>query len=152
MGIDTTKIKQDLLRHEIVVEEMGGEVPAVHISGKTGLGLADLEETILAISEVADFRGDLDGPVEGIVIESKMSRQFGSVATIIVKRGTLKPGALLVAGNTWCRVKRMRSDDGSVLDKVTPSEPAEILGWKELPVAGDLVLEAESEVFIIMRF
>ena len=147
-GIDPQKIKQDLLRYEIVVEEMGGEIPAVQISGKTGMGLDELEETILAMAEVADYRGDPNGLVEAMVVESKHSKQFGPVATLIVKRGTLKPGAVLVAGNAWCKVKRMIDEYGRPLKEVGPSGPVEVLGWKELPEAGDQVLESDSEVKI----
>ena len=145
-GVNPQKIKQDLLRYDIVVEEMGGEIPAVHISGKTGMGLQELEETILALAEVADYRGDPIGHAEGIVVEAKHTKQFGSVATIIVKRGTLKPGAILVAGNAWCKVKRMIDEYGRTVKQVGPSGPVEVLGWKELPEAGDLVLQSDTEV------
>ncbi|KAJ3305111.1 hypothetical protein HDV03_002038 [Kappamyces sp. JEL0829] len=144
-GVDPQKIKESLLRHEVIVEDMGGEVPAVNISGKTGLGLEELEETILAIAEIADYRGDPTGLVEGIIVEAKLSKQFGNVATMIVQRGTLRPGAIVVAGNTWCRVRRMIDEYGRPLTSAGPSSPVEVLGWKELPDAGDVVLEADSE-------
>lgn len=136
---------ESLLRYEIVVEEMGGEIPAVQISGKTGMGLVELEDTILAMSEIADYRGDPDGLVEGVIVESKLSKQFGNVATMIVKRGTLTPGSILVAGNSWCRVKRMVDENGKAIKKAGPSSPVEVLGWKVLPDAGDHVLESDTE-------
>jgi translation initiation factor IF-2 len=144
-GVDTAKVLEELMQHNVMVEEFGGEVPAVKISGKTGMGLAELEETILTIAEVVDYRGDPDGPVEGTIIESKMSKELGNVATVLVKRGTLKPGSIIVAGNCWCKVKRMISDNGDIVSNAGPSYPVEVLGWKELPEAGDMVLQAASE-------
>lgn len=153
-GVNPKKIQQDLLRYNVVVEEMGGDVPCVEISGKTGKGLDTLEETIIALAEVSDYRGDASGPVEGFVVESKLSKQFGNVATMIVKRGTLKPGSVLVAGTSWCRVKRMIDANRVSHSSAGPATPIEVLGWKELPVAGDLVLEADTEVcdFWILTF
>jgi translation initiation factor IF-2 len=114
------------------------------------MGLDELEETILAISEVADYRGDPEGMVEAVVVESKLSKQFGNVATMIVKRGTLKPGAILVAGSSWCRVKRMNDENGRPIKAVGPSGPVEVMGWKELPNAGDTVIESETEVLQVL--
>jgi translation initiation factor IF-2 len=148
-GVDPLKIKQDLLRYDIVVEELGGEIPAIHVSGKTGMGLAELEENILAIAEISDYRGDPTGLVEAVVVESQQTSKLGNIATVIVKRGTLTPGAFLVAGNSWCKVKKMVDEYGRELTKVLPSNPVKVLGWKNLPNAGDHVLQAENEVLQI---
>lgn len=145
-GVDQEKILVDLLQHSVVVESMGGEVPAVFISGKTGKGLKDLEETILAIADINDFRGDSEGLVEGNIIEAKIAAGLGNAATVIVKRGTLKPGATIVAGDTWCKVKRLVNDQGKTVKSAGPSIPVEVYGWKELPQSGDEVLETESEL------
>ncbi|KAJ3321738.1 hypothetical protein HDV06_003887 [Boothiomyces sp. JEL0866] len=144
-GVNPKKIKEDLLRYNITVEEYGGDIPAVEISGKTGKGLAELEETILAIAEVNDYRGDPTGPVEATVVESKMTKGFGNVATVIVKRGTLVPGAVIVAGESLCKVRKMIDEHGKSIKSIGPSGPIEVLGWKDLPSAGELVLQVESE-------
>jgi translation initiation factor IF-2 len=145
-GVDQEKILVDLLQHSVVVESMGGDVPAVFISGKTGKGLKELEETILAIADINDFRGDSEGLVEGNIIEAKIATGLGNAATVIVKRGTLKPGATIVAGDTWCKVKRLVNDQGKVVNSAGPSMPVEVYGWKELPQSGDEVLGTETEL------
>ncbi|KAI8901581.1 hypothetical protein BC833DRAFT_522114 [Globomyces pollinis-pini] len=144
-NIKPSKIKEMLVQHNIVVEEFGGDIPAVHVSGKTGMGLSELEETILAIAEVNEYKGDPDGPVEGVVIESRMEKGFGNVASVIVQRGTLKPGTLITAGQTWCRVKNLVDEHRNEILEVGPSGTVEVSGWKGLPSAGDTVIEAESE-------
>ncbi|OAJ36528.1 hypothetical protein BDEG_20693 [Batrachochytrium dendrobatidis JEL423] len=145
-GVNMKKTKEDLLRYELVLEEYGGEIPAVEVSGLTGKGLDSLEETILTVSEVLDIRGDPSGACEAIIIESKLSREQGNVATVLVRRGTLKPGAVLVAGSTWCKVRRLVDEKGVELSEAGPSTPISVTGWKALPNAGDEVLEAENEI------
>ncbi|KAI8916813.1 P-loop containing nucleoside triphosphate hydrolase protein [Entophlyctis helioformis] len=144
-GVNTKKVKEGLLRHNIVLEEFGGEIPAVEVSGLTGKGLDELEETILTLSEVLDMRGDPDGLCEATVVEAKLNRERGNVATVLVRRGTLRPGSVLVAGNVWCKVRRLLDENGSEVEQAGPSTPVEVMGWKELPQAGDSVLQAESE-------
>ncbi|KAH6600702.1 hypothetical protein BASA50_002086 [Batrachochytrium salamandrivorans] len=144
-GINLRKIKEGLIRYDLILEEFGGEVPAVEISGLTGKGLDDLEETILTVAEVLDVRGDASGPCEGVVIESKLNREQGNVATILVRRGTLRPGALIVAGGSWCKVRKLIDENGDELEEAGPSTPISVTGWKSLPSAGDEVLEAENE-------
>ncbi|KAH9253026.1 hypothetical protein BASA81_009031 [Batrachochytrium salamandrivorans] len=144
-GINLKKIKEGLIRYDLILEEFGGEVPAVEISGLTGKGLDDLEETILTVAEVLDVRGDASGPCEGVVIESKLNREQGNVATILVRRGTLRPGALIVAGGSWCKVRKLIDENGDELEEAGPSTPISVTGWKSLPSAGDEVLEAENE-------
>ncbi|KND05091.1 translation initiation factor IF-2 [Spizellomyces punctatus DAOM BR117] len=143
--INLRKVKEGLLRHEIVLEEYGGEIPAVQISALTGKGLDELEENILTLAEVMDIRGDPSGPVEGVVVESKLVRGRGNVATVLVKRGTLKPGGVVVAGTTWCKVRVMHDEHGVAVKEAGPSLPVEVMGWKELPAAGDEVLGADKE-------
>jgi translation initiation factor IF-2 len=145
-GVNKEKILTDLLQHGVVVESMGGEVPSVFISGKTGFGLNELEETIFAIADINDFRGDNTGRVEGVIIESRVVTGLGNAATVIIKRGTLKPGSNIVAGTTWCKVKRLVDDAGQVVREASVSKPVEVFGWKQLPGAGDEVLEADNEL------
>ncbi|TPX30213.1 hypothetical protein SmJEL517_g06170 [Synchytrium microbalum] len=142
--VNVQKVKEGLLQHNIVIEEFGGEIPAIEISGLTGKGLDVLEETIVTLAEVMDIRGDPTGPVEGAIVEAKMSKGAGNVATVLVKRGTLKPGATLVAGKTWCKVKLLQTESGTI-EEAGPSTPVEVYGWKDVPEAGDVVVEASDE-------
>ncbi|KIX01006.1 translation initiation factor IF-2 [Rhinocladiella mackenziei CBS 650.93] len=139
------RVKQDLVRHGIVVEDFGGEYQAIPVSGKTGRGMADLEEAILTLADVADFRAEKDGPAEGWIIESAIGSS-GRVATVLVRRGTLRPGDFIVAGTTWARVRTLRNDAGQLIQEAPPGTPVQIDGWREGdPMAGLEVLQAESE-------
>ncbi|KAI8613539.1 hypothetical protein BC830DRAFT_1131853 [Chytriomyces sp. MP71] len=144
-GAAPSKVKESLIRYGLLVEDYGGEVPAVEVSGLTGLGLDKLEETIIAISELADIRGDATGRSEATVIESRVAKGKGNVTTMLVTRGTLRPGQILVAGTSWCKVRTLTDERGKSLKEAGPSSPVEVSGWKDLPNAGDFVLEAESE-------
>ncbi|KAJ3091365.1 hypothetical protein HK102_000823 [Quaeritorhiza haematococci] len=144
-GVNIKKVQEGLLQHNVVVEDYGGEVPCVKLSAVTGEGLDELEETTFAVADLLDIRGDPEGPVEGVVIESKLHRGKGPVASVLVQRGTLKPGSIVVSGTSWCKVRMMSDENGRSLQTAGPSVPCEIMGWKTLPVAGDLVLEAENE-------
>ncbi|KAK9448326.1 uncharacterized protein V1518DRAFT_438369 [Limtongia smithiae] len=142
---DVDKVHQDLARHDIFVEGYGGDVQAVPVSGLTGYGIDNLEEAILTLAEILDIKADATGKVEGWVIESKKSKGRGNVATMLVRRGTVKPGAFLVAGTTYCKVRSIRDDLGKNVKSASPGHPIEIDGWKELPEAGDEVLTVDSE-------
>jgi translation initiation factor IF-2 len=122
-----------------LVEDLGGDVPCVHVSGLTGSGLDHLEETILAISEVNEYKGEAVGTCEGTVIESKLTRERGYVATILVNRGTLSAGSIIVSGTSWAKVKYLTDANGNSISIAGPSEPVEVMGWKTLPSAGDVV-------------
>lgn len=139
------RVKQDLSQHDIVVEDYGGDYQAIPVSGKTGQGMADLEEAILTLADVADFRAEVDGPAEGWIIESKVG-VAGRVATVLVRRGTLRPGDFIVAGTTWARVRTLRNDSGQLIQEAPPGTPVQIDGWRgEDPMAGSEVLQAETE-------
>ncbi|EXJ89713.1 translation initiation factor IF-2 [Capronia epimyces CBS 606.96] len=139
------RVKQDLSRHDIIVEDFGGEYQAIPVSGKTGQGMAELEEAILTLADVADFRAETDGQAEGWIIESKVGSS-GRVATVLVRRGTLRPGDFIVAGTTWARVRTLRNDSGKLISEAPPGTPVQIDGWRGGdPMAGDEVLQAESE-------
>ncbi|KAJ3344651.1 hypothetical protein HDU83_004981 [Entophlyctis luteolus] len=144
-GANPSKVKENLIRYDVLVEDYGGEIPSVEVSGLTGLGLDQLEETIIAVSEMAELRGDSAGRVEATIIESRMVKGKGNVTTVLVSRGTLRSGQILVAGTTWCRVRALSDENGRAVREVGPSCPVEVSGWKDLPDAGELVLEAESE-------
>ena len=141
---DIDRCKQDLARHGVEIEDFGGDTQVVAVSGKTGQGMDDLEETVVTLSEILDHRADREGEVEGWVIEAT-TKSNGRVATVLVRRGTLEPGAVLVAGRTWARVKTLTNETGKTIEKVGPGMPVEVDGWRDQPVAGDEVLEAPSE-------
>ncbi|KAJ2892158.1 hypothetical protein MKZ38_010181 [Zalerion maritima] len=141
---DVQRVKNDLGRHGIELEEYGGEVQAVEISGKTGQGMADLEENIVLLAEVQDLRGDPTGMAEGWIIESTL-KDVGKSATVLVKRGTLRVGDIIVAGKTLAKVRALRNEAGVDVAEAGPGVPVEVLGWRDSPQAGDEVIQAPSE-------
>jgi len=138
------RVKQDVSKHDIELEEFGGDIQAVAISGKTGLGMHELEDAIITLSDILDHRAPPDGPVEGWIIES-LTKSHGKVATILIRRGTVAPGTILVAGTAFCRVRRLRNEFGETIQSATPGTAVEIDGWRELPNPGDEALQAEDE-------
>lgn len=149
-GVDPSRVKQDLARYNVHLEEIGGDVPAVEVSGLTGQNLDQLEETIVTLSEVLELRAEREGiKAEGVVIESQVEKGRGNVATVLVRRGTLKPGATIVAGRTWCKVRSMTDHQGKVVKEALPGTPVKVIGWKEVPSAGDEMLEAPDEVSVL---
>ena len=141
---DIARVKQDLARHGIDVEDFGGETQVVCVSGKTGQGMEELEDAAVALADVLDLRAETDGRVEGWVLEAT-TRKAGRVATVLVRRGTITPGAVVVAGSTWARVRTLHNEAGISIPSAGPGTPVEIDGWREQPSAGDEVLEAPNE-------
>jgi translation initiation factor IF-2 len=143
-GARIEQVKADLSRNGVEIEDFGGDVQVVCVSGKTGQGMDDLEENILALAEILDVRAELDGMAEGWVLESSI-KPIGRAATVLVKRGTLRPGDTVVAGNTWAKIRMLRDAAGVELAEAGPGVPAEVLGWRDAPVAGDSVIQAPDE-------
>lgn len=141
---DIQGVKQDLLRHEIEVEDFGGDVQAIPVSGKTGQGLDELEEAMTALSETLDMRADREGASEGWILEAT-TKLSGRIATVLVRRGTLRQGDVIVAGTTWARVRTLRNEAGVEVSEAPPGTPVEVDGWRDQPSAGDEVLQAPSE-------
>ena len=144
-GADANRVRQELLQHDLVVEEMGGEVIDVEISAKEKTNLDKLEEMILLQSELLDLKANPNRAAEGVIVESKMERGRGSVATILVKRGTLKTGDIIVAGGEWGRVRALVDDRGAQVAEAGPAMPIEVLGLNGTPLAGDEVSAVVSE-------
>jgi len=138
------QVKMDLARHGVELEEYGGDVQVVCVSGKTGQGMDDLEESILTLAEILDVRAEVDGMAEGWILESTV-KSIGRVATVLVKRGTLRTGDFIVAGTTWAKIRLLRDAAGADVDEATPGTPVEVLGWRDAPGAGDEVLQAPGE-------
>ncbi|MFT3810217.1 MAG: translation initiation factor IF-2 [Micropepsaceae bacterium] len=139
------RVKQELLRYEIVVEDMGGEVQAVEVSALKKLGLDKLEEAILLQSELLELQANPDRPAEGAIVEAKLDKGRGPVATVLVQRGTIKVGDIVVAGGEWGRVRALVNDQGKTVPSAGPSEPVEVLGLQGTPEAGDELVVVESD-------
>jgi len=142
---DPNRVRTELLQHDIVVEEMGGEVLSVDVSAKEKTNLDRLEELILLQAELLDLRANSDRNAEGVVVESKMERGRGSVGTVLVQRGTLCVGDIFVAGSEWGRVRGLIDASGTEVGEAGPGMPVEVLGLNGTPAAGDEVTAVESE-------
>jgi translation initiation factor IF-2 len=140
-----TRVRQELLSHEIVVEDMGGDTQDVEVSATKKLNLDKLEEAILLQAEILDLKANPDRAAEGSVIESRLDRGRGPVATVLVQNGTLKQGDIVVAGAEWGRVRAMLDDKGRQLKTAGPSSPVEILGLGGVPSAGEPFIAVEDE-------
>ncbi|KAM3510366.1 hypothetical protein MY11210_005930 [Beauveria gryllotalpidicola] len=138
------QVKADLSRHGVEIEDYGGDVQVVCVSGKTGQGMNELEENIITLSEVLDVRAEPDGMADGWILESSV-KPNGKAATVLVKRGTLRAGDHIVAGKTWARIRLLRNEAGAEISEAPPGTPVEIFGWRELPAAGEMVLQAPDE-------
>ena len=144
---DPQKIKNQLLEHELIAEELSGDTLMVEISAKNKLNLDKLVEAIILQSEILDLKTDFDSKATGIVLESKIDVGRGPVATIIVTSGTLKKGDFFVSGLRWGKIRAIINDKGKNVDEALPSTPVEILGINGAAKAGDdfIVLESEKE-------
>nr|XP_024658507.1 translation initiation factor IF-2, mitochondrial isoform X2 [Maylandia zebra] len=142
---DPQRVKQELLAHDVVCEEFGGDVQAIHISALKGDNLLALTEATVALAEVLELKAEPTRPVEGLVIESRTDKGKGPVTTAIVQQGTLKRGCVLVAGKSWAKVRFLFDENGCAVREAGPSTAVEVVGWKELPSAGETILEVESE-------
>jgi translation initiation factor IF-2 len=140
-----TRVRTDLLSHEIVVESMGGDTLEVEVSALKGTNLDKLLDIILLQAELLDFKANPSRPADGVVIEAKLERGRGPVATVLVQRGTLKPGDVVVAGSSWGRVRALVNDRGETVPSAGPSVPVEVLGFNNAPEAGDQIVVVESE-------
>jgi translation initiation factor IF-2 len=140
-----SRVRQELLQHELVVEEMGGDVLDVEVSAKTKQGLDKLEEAILLQAEILDLKANPDRAADGAVVEARLERGRGPVATLLVQRGTLKVGDIFVAGIEWGRVRALVNDRGETVEAAGPAAPVEVLGLQGAPMAGDRFTVVESE-------
>ena len=153
-GANPDKVQQGLLQHSVQTEAYGGDVPAVLVSAKTQQGLDELLETILLVADMKELKAVYDCPAAGSIIEGRLDRGRGPVATVLVQRGTLKAGDIFVAGATMGRVRAMFDDLGRKVTEVGPSSAVQILGFEEVPSAGDnfQVVEDEGKARTIATF
>jgi translation initiation factor IF-2 len=148
------RVKQDLVANDVLPEEYGGEVMFVPVSAKSGVGIDNLLDAILLVAEVAELKAVKDAPAKGVVIEARLDKGRGPVATILVKSGTLKKGDMLLAGGVFGRVRAMLDEDGKSISEAGPSIPVEVQGLTDVPGAGEdtMVLNDERKAREIAMF
>ncbi len=142
---DPQKVRTDLLQHEIQVESMGGDVQDVEVSALKKVNLDGLQEAILLQAELLDLKTNPDRPADGAVVEARLDKGRGAVTTVLVQRGTLKRGDILVVGSEWGRVRAMSDDKGQTVNEAGPAYPVEILGLNGVPDPGEKFHVVESE-------
>ena len=142
---DVNRVRNELLSHELVVEELGGDVLAVEVSAKMKTNLDKLEQALLLQAEVLELKANPDRMAQGAVIEAKLERGRGTVATLLVQKGTLKVGDILIAGSEWGRVRALLDDRGRSVETASPATPVEVLGLQGTPQAGDTFVVVETE-------
>ena len=138
-------VKADLTKYEIIAEDLGGDVPVVEISALKGEGIDDLLETLSLVAEIEELKSVYETDASGYIIESRMEIGKGNVATVIVTRGTLKNGAFLYAGSSFCRVKSMFDHSNKIIKEAAPGTPVDIMGWENSPTAGDEFISVKSQ-------
>ncbi len=142
---DPERVKQDLLKHDVLVESLGGDIQVVEVSAMTGEGLDRLTEAILLQAEVLELRANPNRDAEGHVVEAQLDKGRGAVSTVLVSRGTLDIGDIVVAGKEWGRVKALLNEHGDKVKSAGPAVPVEILGLSGAPIAGDEFFVVENE-------
>ncbi|MGD1880522.1 MAG: translation initiation factor IF-2 [Kiloniellaceae bacterium] len=144
-GADPARVQQELLQHELITEDLGGDILAIEVSALKKTNLDKLEEAILLQSELLELKANPHRPAEGVIIEAKLERGRGSVATVLVQRGTLKVGDIFVAGGEWGRVRALVNERDEQVTEAGPATPVAVLGLNGTPFAGDDFTVMDSE-------
>ncbi|MBQ7959512.1 MAG: translation initiation factor IF-2, partial [Oscillospiraceae bacterium] len=139
------RVKQELTEHGLVIEEWGGDIICVPISAKTGMGIKELLENIILVADVKELKANPDRLAKGTVVEARLDKGRGPIATLLVQNGTLHTGDVIIAGTSVGRVRVMTNDKGQVVNAAGPSVPVEITGLAEVPSAGDIFNAVEDE-------
>ncbi len=142
---DVDRVKNELAQRDVIPEDWGGEVPFIPVSSKTGQGIDELLEAVLLQAEILELKAHFTGPGQGVVVESRLDKGRGPVATLLVQNGVLKKGDFVLAGTCYGRVRALLDENGNQIDEAGPSIPAEILGLNGTPDAGDDFMVVESE-------
>ncbi len=144
-GANIDRVKQELAEHNILSEDWGGETIFVPVSAKKQLGIEDLLEMILLVAEVQELRANPNREARGTIVEAKLDKSRGAVATVLVQKGTLKKGDTVLVGSTYGKIRAMFNSVGKKINTAGPSIPVEILGLSETPLAGDILMVMDSE-------
>jgi translation initiation factor IF-2 len=139
------KVKKQLADMDIVLEEWGGDVILVPVSAKKQEGIADLLENLLLLADILELKAKVEGPAEGVVVEARMDKSKGPMTTLLVQKGTLKIGDIVVIGATYGKVKAMFNDAGNIVKQATPATPVVVLGMNEVAAAGEVFKEVKEE-------
>lgn len=139
------KVKEDLLSHDLVPEDFGGDISVMPVSALKKTGLKELEEQILLNADILELKANFDGHAGGVVLESRLDNKKGVVATVLIKHGVLKIGDVILAGTTFGRVRKMLDDKGNEMSEALPSMPVELYGFGEVPQAGERFFVMENE-------
>ena len=142
---DPNRVKQQLAEAGLIIEEYGGTVVAVPISAKNKTGIKELLESVLLVADMEDLRANPNQPAAGVVIEARMDKTMGPLATVLIRAGTLKDEDTVVVGNTWGRIRAMFNDKSKRIKKAEPSTPVEILGLADIPEVGDNLVAVSDE-------
>jgi len=146
-GADPLRVRTELTEHDVITEELGGDVPSVELSALSGAGVDDLLEVIDLIAQLEEFKANPGTEASGVVVEAQVEKGKGAVASVIVQRGTLQTGDSFVAGAVSGRVRALMDDAGNLIKSAGPSAPVQIMGWDDVPAAGDYfkVMESDKE-------
>ncbi|MDC3311073.1 translation initiation factor IF-2 [Alphaproteobacteria bacterium] len=142
---DSQRVRSDLLQHEIITEDFGGDIQCIDVSAHTRIGLEKLEEAMMLQAEILELKANPDRPAEGSVIEAKVERGRGSVATVLVQKGTLRVGDIFVVGAEHGKVRALLNDRGANLKEALPGQPIEVLGLNGTPMAGDQIVVVQTD-------
>ncbi|MDT3843017.1 MAG: translation initiation factor IF-2 [Bacillota bacterium] len=142
---DPSKVKQELSQYGVLTEDWGGDVPVVEVSAKSGQGIQDLLEELLLVAEISELKADPKRNARGLIIEASLDKGRGPVATVLVQKGTLHVGDPIVAGHCHGKVRAMTNENGRRLKEAGPSTPVEVIGFNDVPAAGEVFMELDSE-------
>lgn len=143
-NVDLDWVKKEMAKNDILVEDQGGKIVSVPVSAKTGKGINELLEMILLVAEMEEIKGDAKAKLEAVVIESKLDKRRGPLATVLVRNGSLKIGDQIRANGAFAKIKAMFNENGQLVESANPSEPVEILGFKTVPSVGSLIEKTEG--------
>ncbi len=143
--VNSKRVKEQLQKEGVLIEEFGGDVVCVEVSAKTGKGIEGLLEMILLLSEMEELKADPNGPLEAVIIESKLDFRRGPLATLLIKSGTLRMAEEIRAKDSFAKVKAMFDESGRRMEMAGPSQPVEVLGFRKVPLVGSKVVRAVGE-------